>query len=84
MIGWMGCLRTRTTRAVPLVITQAIESNLWCVSIWSLGTVNQIQSLAQSTTQSFAADHIALSFGFTMMAGKVIETHEYAGEFKEP
>jgi hypothetical protein len=42
-----------------------------------------MQSRAQSTTASFAADHIAPWFAFYDEAGNVIETHEHAGELKE-
>jgi hypothetical protein len=37
----------------------------------------------QSVTLSFAVDHVALGFAFTMTRANVIETQEQAGEFKE-
>jgi hypothetical protein len=38
----------------------------------------------QSTTPSFSAAHMTLWFGIYDAAGNVIETHEHAGDFKEP
>jgi hypothetical protein len=40
--------------------------------------------MTQSGTRSFAADHIMLGIRVYDAAGNVTETHEHAGDFKEP
>ena len=54
-----------------------------CLSVGS-GTVNRLQSRTQSATQSFTAAHMIASFACLMPTGALIETHEQAGDFKEP
>jgi hypothetical protein len=48
------------------------------------GMASLTQSATQSTTRSFSADHMIAVIRVYDAAGNVIETHEHAGEFKEP
>jgi hypothetical protein len=54
-----------------------------CDSV-AYGTANRMQSATQSNTQSFGVDHIGAVIRVYDEASNVIETHERAGDFKEP
>jgi len=53
-----------------------------CQSV-ACGIASQAQSAMQSTTPSFAADMSRYHSRYHE-AGNMIETHEHAGDFKEP
>lgn len=48
------------------------------------GTASQARSAIQSATRSFSAVHMMAAIRVCDEADSVIETHEHAGEFKEP
>ena len=54
-----------------------------CHSVGS-GMANQTRSATQSSTQIIAVDYVRAVIRVYDVAGNVIETHEHAGEFKEP
>ena len=47
-------------------------------------TASRTQPVMESVTQNFSAAHMMLWFAFCDETGNLIETHEQAGEFKEP